>query len=136
TSGYGSGEVLHPHLPEYIRRYRFFFNPIRYTSFGLAVCEAMMTGLPVVGMATTEMPSVFINGVNGIVHNSTNHLIVEMKRLLENRELASRIGNEGRKTARLRFNIERFTGDWDKALRQVIRQGSSARTETTSTVRG
>ena len=38
--------------------YRFFFNPIRYTSLGLAVCEAMMIGMPIIGLATTEMAAV------------------------------------------------------------------------------
>ena len=53
----GLGEVLHPQLPGFIRQYRFFFNPIRYTSLGLAVIEAMMIGMPVVGLATTEPAS-------------------------------------------------------------------------------
>ncbi len=35
TGNYGLGEVLHPQLPAFISRYRFFFNPIRYTSLGL-----------------------------------------------------------------------------------------------------
>lgn len=70
TEEIGLGEVLHPQLPSFISRYRFFFNPISYTSLGLAVCEAMMIGLPIVALATTEMPSVFKNGSNGIISNN------------------------------------------------------------------
>src|SRR5690606_22183210 len=51
----GLGEILHPQLSDFIKDYRFMFNPIRYTSLGLAVIEAMMVGLPVVGLATTEL---------------------------------------------------------------------------------
>ena len=51
----GLGEVPPAELPRFAARYRFLFNPIRYTSLGLAVCEAMTVGLPVVGLATTEM---------------------------------------------------------------------------------
>lgn len=58
TEGLGLGEVLHPQLPDFISKYRFFFNPIRYTSLGLAVCEAMTIGIPIVGLATTEMPNI------------------------------------------------------------------------------
>lgn len=117
----GLGEVLHPQLPSFIPQYRFFFNPIRYTSFGLAVCEAMMMGLPVVGMATTEMPSVFQNGVNGIVHNNVDYLIQQMLELISNKSKAERIGAAGRETATTRFNINRFLKDWDVMFRSVIK---------------
>src|SRR5690606_24261105 len=33
----GLQEVLHPRLPDFIKDYRFFFNPIRYTSLGLSI---------------------------------------------------------------------------------------------------
>ncbi len=56
SQGYGQVHALES-------RYRFFFNPIRYTSLGLAVCEAMMLGMPIVGLATTEMTTAVENGV-------------------------------------------------------------------------
>lgn len=67
TEKYGIGEVLHSDLPAFISQYRFFFNPIRYTSLGLAVLEAMMLGIPVVGMATTELAVVIQNESNGFI---------------------------------------------------------------------
>lgn len=120
TGEWGLGEILHPQLPEFISQYRFFFNPIRYTSFGLAVIEAMMTGMPVAGMATTEMPAVF-NGKNGIVHNNTDYLVEQMKILLNNREKAVEMGKLGQATANERFNIQRFTRDWENVFRSVIK---------------
>ena len=53
-------------------KYRFFFNPIRYTSLGLAVCEAMMLGMPIIGLATTEMVTAVQNGVNGYVDTNVD----------------------------------------------------------------
>src|SRR5574337_1049449 len=41
----GLGEVAHDRLAQFEARYRFLFNPIRYTSLGLAVCEAMLLGM-------------------------------------------------------------------------------------------
>lgn len=120
TGEFGLGEVLHPQLPEFTSRYRFFFNPIRYTSFGLAVLEAMMIGIPVVGLATTEMPTIF-NGRNGIVHTNINYLVQQMRSLLENKQTAVTIGKEGQRTALDKFNIERFTRDWEEVLRSVIK---------------
>ena len=120
----GLGEVLHPQLPAFISRYRFFFNPIRYTSFGLAVCEAMMVGLPVVGMATTEMPGVFVNGVNGIISNDITYLIDEMKKLLGNKRHAASIGEKGRSTVTSQFNIHKFTDQWMQVLSRMIKKRS------------
>lgn len=120
TETLGLGEVLHPQLPQFISRYRFFFNPIRYTSHGLAVCEAMMLGIPVVALATTEMPVVIDHAVNGYIHTSPDELIKSMRLLLDDPGLAMKTGREGRKTALERYNISRFVADWEQTFAEVI----------------
>ena len=112
----GLGEVLHRDLPAFAARYRFLFNPIRYTSMGLAVIEAMMTGLPIVALATTEMPTVIRDGVDGYVHTDLSRLVDGMKHLLQSRETAAQLGMEARKTALSRFSIHRFIADWTQAF--------------------
>ena len=121
TEETGLGEILHPQMPSFISKYRFFFNPIRYTSFGLAVCEAMMLGIPIVGLATTEMPSVFQNEVNGIVHNDVDYLVRQMQQLIDDKERAVKIGAAGKQTVLRRFNINRFVNDWEEVFRSVIK---------------
>jgi len=116
---YGIGEVLHPQLPAFISNYRFFFNPIRYTSLGLAVCEAMMQGMPVVGLATTEMSVTIKNGYSGFVRTDIGMLRKDMELLLERPELAQQLGNNARKTAEERFSIERFTLQWHNLFKEV-----------------
>jgi hypothetical protein len=116
----GLGEILHPQLPDFLKQYRFFFNPIRYTSLGLAVLEAMMIGMPVVGMATTELVTVIQNGFSGVLHTDINSLIKKMKELLNDKSLATRLGAEGKRVALERFNIERFAKDWHRLLSNVI----------------
>jgi glycosyltransferase involved in cell wall biosynthesis len=120
TGDLGLGEVLHPQLPEFLSDYRFFFNPIRYTSLGLAVCEAMMMGLPVVGLATTELSAVIDDGYSGFIHTDVNYLINKMKALIDNAELAKTIGRQGRETALSRFNINRFTHDWETLFKELV----------------
>jgi hypothetical protein len=115
----GVGEKAHTDLPFFVSRYRFFFNPIRYTSLGLAVCEAMMTGTPIVGLATTEMVTVVKDGESGYLDTDPDCLIQIMKELIENPGEAMRLGEGARKTALQRFNIERFKKDWDEAFRLV-----------------
>lgn len=119
TGEWGLGEVLHPQLPEFQSQYRFFFNPIRYTSLGLAVCEAMMMGIPVVGLATTELSAVIDNGYSGFIDTDINILIAQMQALLDDPEMARDIGRNGREVAMRRFNIRRFTDEW-KALFQEV----------------
>jgi glycosyltransferase involved in cell wall biosynthesis len=115
----GLGEILHPQLPEFISQYRFFFNPIRYTSLGLAVLEAMSIGIPVVGLATTELVTVIKNGFSGFIHTDVDYLVDKMRELLENREWAASIGRNGREVANNRFNIDRFIKDWMALFEKV-----------------
>jgi len=115
----GIGEIRHDRLPAFAAQYRFFFNPIRYTSLGLAVIEAMMIGMPIVGLATTEMATVIDNGTSGYIDTNESKLAARMRDLLNDPPHARRLGEGARRTARERFNIQRFTGDWDKALRFV-----------------
>ena len=115
----GLGEVLHAQLPEFVADYRFFFNPIRYTSLGLAVIETMMVGVPVVALATTEMATVIDNGRSGYIDTDIGKLVVHMRELLRNPALARQLGEAGRINALERFNIGRFVADWNAALAEV-----------------
>ena len=99
--------------------YRFFFNPIRYTSLGLAVCEAMMLGLPVVALATTELPAVIENGRTGFLDTSLEPLIEKMRWLLTDAAEARRIGTAARESARDLFGIDRFVRDWDAVFQEA-----------------
>lgn len=115
----GLGESPPPELPALAADYRFLFNPIRWTSMGLAVVEAMMIGLPIIGMATTEMTMAIENGVSGYVDTSLTRLIERMHELLRHPEEARRLGEGARRYAQERFNINRFIHDWDAAFRFV-----------------
>jgi hypothetical protein len=115
----GLGEVRNDELAGFTARYRFFFNPIRYTSLGLAVVEAMMVGLPIVALATTEMVTVVENGESGFVHTDVRQLLAGMQRLLERPEEARAMGQAAQRAAQARFGIGRFAADWDRALREA-----------------
>src|SRR6185312_6940065 len=96
----GLGEINNRELPAFIAQYRFFFNPIRYTSLGLSVCEAMMTGVPIIGLATTEMSVTIKNNYSGFIDTNVNALIQKMEMLLNDREKAKELGEERRKRRR------------------------------------
>lgn len=116
TSLGGVQEVSPPELPAFIAQYRFFFNPSRYTSLRLAVCEAMMVGLPIIGLATTEMATVVENGASGYVDTDPLGLVKYMQGLLAAPAEARRLGHGARRYAHARFNIVRFAHDWEEAF--------------------
>jgi glycosyl transferase family 1 len=117
----GLGEVPHAELGAFLANYRFFFNPIRYTSLGLAVIEAMMIGLPVVALATTELVTVLRNEESGFLHTDPAVLHRYMRALLADPDAARAVGERGRQTATARFSIGRFVDDWNRTLLSVCR---------------
>ncbi len=115
----GQGELPYARLLEREAQYRFFFHPIRYTSLGLALCEAMLLGMPIVGLATTELPTVIRNGENGYVDTSVDRLVDAMHWLLADPAAARRLGEQAQRDAAERFGIGRFVADWSATLERV-----------------
>lgn len=113
----GLGEISNMQVPAYMARYRFFFTPIRYASLGLSLIEAMLAGMPVVGVAATELPNVITNGVDGYVDSRRERLLACMRQLLAEPALAKAWGQAARKTAQQRFSIERYISDWNDIFR-------------------
>jgi hypothetical protein len=123
--GGGIGEVPLRDVPALAARYRFFFNPIRYTSLGLAVCEAMMLGMPVVALATTEQAVVLEDGVTGFVDTDVEWLIDGMRAMLDDPALARRLGAAAAERARELFDLRRFVREWEDAFRDAAAVSAS-----------
>lgn len=115
----GLGEIGNLDLAAFTARYRLFFNPIRWTSLGLAIVEAMTIGMPIVGLATTELATVIRNGENGFVSTNVDTLVQSMRTLLRDPREAKRLGDGARRTALERFAIGRFVDDWCRVLSEV-----------------
>ncbi|MCU0492965.1 MAG: glycosyltransferase family 4 protein [Chloroflexaceae bacterium] len=115
----GLGDVPYRHLHRVVGEYRFLFSPMRYTSLPLAVIEAMTIGMPVVALATTEVPAVIEHGVHGYVSCDVDELVARMQALLADRGLAQRLGSNARALAHERFGMERFIRDWNKAFQMI-----------------
>jgi glycosyl transferase family 1 len=115
----GLGDVPYRDLHRRLADYRFLFSPIRYTSLPLAVIEAMTIGMPVVALATTELPTVIEHGKTGYVSCNISELVGHMRRLLADQEEACRLGEQARSVARERFGLNRFIRDWNAAFALV-----------------
>ncbi len=116
----GLGDVPYRHLHQRIAAYRFLFSPIRYTSLPLAVIEAMTIGMPVIALATTELPTVIENGKSGYVSCNIDELITHMQRLLADPAEAQRLGAYAKEVAHQRFGLERFINAWNTVFAQVL----------------
>ena len=112
----GLGDIPYRDLHRLLADYRFLFSPIRYTSLPLAVIESMTIGMPIVALATTELPTVVLNGETGYVSCDIDTLIEHMRFLLSDYEEASRMGRNALAVAQQRFGLDRFINDWNRAF--------------------
>jgi glycosyltransferase involved in cell wall biosynthesis len=117
----GLGPIAPTALAPLMSRYRFFFSPVRHTSLSLAMIEAMMVGLPVVGLATGETAQIIENGLSGYVDTSLDRVMAAARRLIDDPDEARRLGDGARRVARERYSIKRFGRDWTAALSTVRR---------------
>ena len=117
----GLGDIPYRHLHRRVAAYRFLFSPIRYTSLPLAVIEGLTLGMPVIALATTELPAVIQNGVHGYISNDLDELACHMRHLLADPEEARALGANARRLAEERFGLQRFVHDWNEAFREAFR---------------
>lgn len=116
----GIGEIHYRHLHRRLAEYRFLFSPMRYSSLPLAVIEAMTIGMPIVALATTELPTVIENNVHGFVSCNPAELVEKMRYLLDNPAEAKRMGEQARQLALRRFGLDRFVRDWNRLMNELV----------------
>jgi trehalose synthase len=86
-------------------------RPLR-EDFGLSVAEAMWKGKPVVGSFAGGIPAQVIHEVTGFAVTSMEGAAFRIRQLLEDPELAARLGGSGREYVRRSFLITRHLGDY------------------------
>jgi hypothetical protein len=101
-------------------RRRVYLHPIRWTSLGLALIEAMHLGMPVVALATTEVPEA-VPPEAGVISTRLDTLAAALRRLVDDPEQARAMGKAARETALARYGLARFLADWDRLLAEVAR---------------
>ena len=116
----GLGDISYRYLHARMAQYRFLFSPVRYTSLPLAVVEGMTLGMPIVALATTELPTVIEHGVTGFVSCKLDELIDGMRYLVANPDAARAMGSRAREVAQKRFGLQRFASDWNAAFQQAL----------------
>jgi hypothetical protein len=101
-----------------LARRRVYLHPIRWTSLGLSLIEAMHLGMPVVALATTEAPEAVPAGA-GVVSTRVEALREAVRELIADPDGAREAGRVAREAALERYGLGRFLSDWDKLLMEV-----------------
>jgi hypothetical protein len=97
---------------------RLYLHPIRWTSLGLSLLEAMHLAMPVVAFATTDAAEA-IPDEAGVVSNRMDVLTAGIRSLVNDRDEAAAMGRAARQAALARFGLPRFLDDWDQLLAEV-----------------
>jgi glycosyltransferase involved in cell wall biosynthesis len=95
-------------------------HPVRWTSLGLSLLEAMHLGMPVVGLATTEAVEAVPAGA-GVLSTRPDRLWAAVREFLNDADAARLAGKAARAAALERYGLARFLADWDNLLGEVIR---------------
>ncbi|MEU9445162.1 glycosyltransferase [Streptomyces sp. NPDC048304] len=101
-------------------RCRLYLHPVRWTSLGLSLLEAMFLGMPVVALDTTEVREAIPDGA-GVVSNRLDVLEDAVRAFLADPELARRTGAAARAAAQARYGERRFLDDWERLIKEVTR---------------
>jgi glycosyltransferase involved in cell wall biosynthesis len=115
TADMGGQDVSQAALHDEMARRRAYVHPFRWTSLGLTLIEAMLLGLPVVALSTTEAPEV-VPRAAGVVSNRIDVLQQALRTFAHDVDAARAAGRAGREAALARFSLGRFVADWDRVL--------------------
>lgn len=103
-----------------------FLNTSSWISCPMALLEAMSVGCPVVSTATTIIPDIITNGINGFISHDPQELRNHIIRLAQNPEEGKKIGQNARKTILEKFNQNDFIIKWNNVFKEYIGKTSSS----------
>jgi len=114
----GIEDLPQDRLHSEMARRRVYLHPIRWTSLGLSLLEAMHLGMPVVALGTTEVHEA-VPPAAGCVSTKVDVLVEAMRRLVGDPEEAAECGRAARAAALERYGLQRFLGEWDALLAEA-----------------
>lgn len=104
-------------LHDQMARRRLYLHPMRWTSLGLSLLEAMQLGMPVVALACTEAVSA-VSPEAGVVTTSAQRARQAIAELIRDRDRATEMGRAARKAALAQYGLPAFLRRWDEVLHQ------------------
>jgi hypothetical protein len=111
------GDLSPTRLHARLARCRAYLHPMRWTSLGLALIEAMHLGMPVLALATTEAPRA-VPPEAGAVSTRVDDLVAAARRLLDDADEARRCGEWARAFALEHYGLRAFLDHWDTLIHE------------------
>ena len=99
-------------------RRRVYLHPVRWTSLGLSLLEAMHLGMPVVALATTEVPDAVPAPPAGRHPTSSTCCAGRAPASPPTPRRRAPPGKAARAAALERYGLDRFLADWDAPARR------------------
>lgn len=112
------GDVPQRDMHAAVATRRAYLHPLRWTSLGLSLIEAMHLGMPVVVLGTTEAFEA-VPPEAGRVSLRPAELQRAVRHFLREPEAAALAGKAARAAALERYGLGRFLDDWDALLSEV-----------------
>lgn len=101
------------------RQCQVFLNTSLVSTAPFTLLEAMACGAAVVSTATTMIPQIIQDGVNGFLSNDPGVLRARCEQLLKDPALCRKLGREARNSVVGKWSFDRMAGEWDRVLRRA-----------------
>ncbi|MBI3596517.1 MAG: glycosyltransferase [Nitrospirae bacterium] len=109
-------------IPELMRSMDIYVQPSLEEPFGIAIVEAMYSGLPVIATGVGGIPEIIKDGETGILvpPQDSKALANALLSLIENPGLARTMGERGREVAASRFSGRRYAMDMERLYSSLV----------------
>jgi len=105
-----------------MEQFDIFVHPSRWEGFGLVFLEAMAASLPVIATNVSSIPEIVVDGETGLLVDvdDVGELADAIIRLIENPQLAEKMGRMGRKRVQEKFGINEMVEQTCAIYEQVL----------------
>ncbi|MBW4720535.1 glycosyltransferase [Saccharothrix obliqua] len=114
----GRGDHDLASLHRELGRRRVYLHPVRWTSLGLSLIEAMHVGMPVVALACTEVVHA-VPPEAGVVSTDVAALARGLAELIADPAVAREKGKRAREFALVEYGLDGFLRGWDRVVAEV-----------------
>lgn len=110
------------HLRTIYQKSKIFYNTSLHSPVPSVLLEAMACGCAIVSTANCMIPEIIQHGQNGLISNNPEELRKYLEMLLHNDTVASKLGEEARKTIVEKYNLDNFVSNWNNLFNSIINQ--------------